>query len=70
MANRNVYLVEHEFDFEPTYVIEAHEETALVTLSPHIPWEIRQQLAQLLADKLNELNPTLITDKQLETLRD
>ena len=48
------FVVEHEFDDEPTYVIDKATEEAAVTLHPSIPWKLRQKIAKEAADTLDK----------------
>lgn len=67
------YHVQHEFDYEPTYVTTNDpvvEDGVLVTFDPHLPENVRQRLAGLVVKELDKLNPTLRTDEELEALED
>ncbi len=67
------YRVQHEFDHEPTYVTTsdpALEDGVLVTFDPHLPEDVRQQLARLIVKELATLNPTLRTDEELEEMEE
>ena len=41
------YAVQHEMDDEPTYVVRAGTDEAVVTFDPCLPWRLRQRLARL-----------------------
>jgi hypothetical protein len=46
------YQVQHEMDDEPTYVVRAGTDEAVVTFDPSLPWQLRQRLARLVVAEL------------------
>jgi hypothetical protein len=46
------YVVQHEMDDEPTYVVQAGTDEAAVTFDPSLPWQLRQRLARLVVAEL------------------
>lgn len=48
------YVVEHEFDDEPTYVVDLEGEQVVAEFPPHLPATTRLKLAQQMAATLNE----------------
>lgn len=51
------WVVQHEFDDEPTLVVHEDDETQCVEFSADIPWEQRVRAAQRLADLLSNGYP-------------
>jgi hypothetical protein len=48
------YVVQHEMDDEPTYVVRAGTDEAVVTFDPCLPWQLRQRLARLVLSGLEK----------------
>jgi hypothetical protein len=46
------YAMQHEMDDEPTYVVRAGTDEAVVTFDPCLPWQLRQRLARLVVAEL------------------
>lgn len=47
------YRVEHEFDFEPTYIVDADDEPVLTLEPDRLSSELRKQMADIFCDMLN-----------------
>ena len=47
------FVVQHEFDTEPTYVYDREREDSVVEFSTHLPVPMRQKLASKIAEELN-----------------
>jgi hypothetical protein len=48
-----MYTVQHEFDDEPTYVVNIDDDDDCVEISPKIPYQKRVELARMIRDFLN-----------------
>jgi hypothetical protein len=59
------YHVEHDFDCDPTFVCDSHDDSdPLVTLAPSLPWQIRRELAQLVADRLTAASVAVTSPRE------
>jgi hypothetical protein len=52
MANR--FKIEHEFDNEPTFIVDTEMGCAVAELSPNLSWQIREGLAKTIIEELHE----------------
>lgn len=49
------YVVQHEFDDDPTYIVPTDDkENEVVTFSTSLPWKLRVKMAQKVCKTLNE----------------
>ena len=48
------YEIQHESDDEPTYVVLAGTDEAVVTFDPSLPWQLRQKLAKTILAELEK----------------
>jgi len=53
------FVVQHEFDYEPTYVFDRNLNNSVVDFSPQLPWQLRQRLSKLVAHELEQADPVL-----------
>jgi hypothetical protein len=75
MNSKNRFVVQHEFDDEPTYVVDNQidpnvADEALVTFDPRLPSELRERLGWLIAAELAKTNPKLLTEGELLELKE
>jgi hypothetical protein len=49
------FVIQHEFDFEPTYIVNKDDEDQYIKLDVNIPWKNRLTAAEKIAKILNEL---------------
>ena len=56
------FVVQHEKDQLPIYVIDHDLDDAVVEFSPQLPWQLRQRLARLIAQELEQADPKLGED--------
>jgi len=47
------WVVQHEFDFEPTYIVDDETGETIAEMSADIPWEKRLKNAQLIVTAVN-----------------
>jgi len=48
------YQVQHEFDTDPTYIVETGTDNEVVTFEPNLPWQLRLRLANMVKDELEK----------------
>ena len=52
MSNRR-FVVQCEFDHEPTYVYDRMKDIDVITFNAYIPWQLRKKMAEEAAKSLN-----------------
>lgn len=48
------YEIQHEFDYEPTYICKAGTDEDVVTFNPSLPWALRLRLAEIVVAELEK----------------